>query len=55
MAEEKKDKKKKKGYLEELYDDAAKSGVMGSRAKVQAENSSKQSSWFTGGTKKKGK
>lgn len=55
MAEEKK-KKKDKGVFEtmkEAYASAAKSGVLGARAKVQAEDSDKQADWFEGKKKKK--
>jgi hypothetical protein len=55
MAEEKKKKKEKSAldYFSEAYDTAAKSGVLGTRAKVTAEEKGKGSEWYTGKKKKK--
>jgi len=50
--EEMKKKKKKKGYFEELYEKAAKSGALGSKAQVAS--TEKAYDWYSG-NKKKGK
>lgn len=57
MADEKK-KKKEKGaldYFKDAYDTAAKSGMLGTRAQVTAEEEAKGggASWYTGKKKKK--
>ena len=56
MAEEKKKKKEKSAtdYFKEAYDTAAKSGILGSRAQVTAEENAKGggAEWYTGKKKK---
>lgn len=55
MADEKKKKKDKSAldYFKDAYDSAARSGVLGSRAKVSVEEADKGASWYTGKKKKK--
>lgn len=53
MAEIKKKKRGPLDVIQDAYESAAKSGALGARAKVQAEDSDKQADWYSGKKKKK--